>query len=295
MQQGLRTREFFQCCKQLFSVSLFGLYAVIAIETGSSAAAPVAKLNNWRFYPEKLRLEINLSAGTTPRYFYLAQPPRIVVDLPDTKLGSVATQQNYSGAIQKIRVSQLSPSVTRIVLDLAANTSFNPKQLQLQPFSPKNPTRWVLRPVSRSSSTAVQPKKSPASSNKPPQTTSKYQPPSNLPQTQYNYSQPPNNQPLTSTNLEQTSFMVLPPSSNLLPTNTNSQQPFVTVPPLTPNNPSQPPSSILPPPSFSNQPSNLNNLPPLKSEFPTPTNPNYPPNVPKIEVIEFGQPLPKNR
>lgn len=281
MDKGLKTRESFQYYKQLFGVSLFSLYVAIALETVSSAATPVAKLDDWRFYPDKVQLEITLSAGTTPRYFYLAQPPRIVVDLPDTQLGYVTTQQNYSGAIQRIRLSQLNASSTRIVLDLAPNTSLNLKQLQLQPISQKNPTRWVLRPVTPGYSTSVQP----AGYSSPL--------PNNQPQTPYNYSQPPNNLPLTTTNAQPPLFTLPPPSSDL-PQTTNPQQPFVTVPPLTPNQPSQLPNSILPPATFSNQPGNLNSIPPLnQSEFPVPTAPNNQPNDSNIEVIEFGQPLPK--
>jgi hypothetical protein len=295
MDKGLKTRKFFQWYKQLFGVSLFSLYVAIALETVSSAATPVAKLDDWRFYPEKVQLEITLSAGTTPRYFYLAQPPRIVVDLPDTKLGYVTTQQNYSGAIQRIRVSQLNATSTRIVLDLAPNTSLDPKQLQLQPISQNNPTRWVLRPVTPGYSTSVQSRYSSPSPTNLPQTPYNYsQPSTNLPQIPYKYSQPPGNLPLTTTNAQPPLF-TLPPSADL-PQTTNPKQPFVTVPPLTPNQPSQLPNSILPPATFPNQFGNLNSTPPFnQSEFPVPKIPNNKPNDPNIEVIEFGQPLPKTR
>ncbi|MDH6059275.1 AMIN domain-containing protein [Chrysosporum bergii ANA360D] len=135
-------KQFWQCTQ-----GLLGLYAVTFLQTGSSFAAPVARLDNWRFYPEAVELEINLSASTTPKYFYLAEPPRLVVDLPNTKLGYVSTIQNYWGAVKRIRVSQLHENVTRIVLDLASANSVDPRRIQLQPNSPQNPTRWVLRPT----------------------------------------------------------------------------------------------------------------------------------------------------
>ncbi|MEH1971454.1 AMIN domain-containing protein [Nostoc sp.] len=279
MDQGLKTRQFCQWRKQLFSISLLGFYAAIALETCTTAATPVAKLDNWRFSPKTQQLEINLSAGTTPHYFYLAQPSRLVVDLPNTKLGKVTTQQNYSGAIKSIRVSQLNDRDTRIVLDLAPGTVFNPKQVQLQAVSRKNSTRWVLRSVISGKTTAVKPGNSPPSTKKQPQTPNKSQPPSNLPVTTTN-PQPP--------------LLTVPPPSNELPSTitTNSGQPFVTVPPPTPNTSSQQPALILPPPSFPNQPGNLNSIPPFgMSEFPVPTVP----NVPEPQVIEFGQPLPKTR
>ncbi|MDZ8262502.1 AMIN domain-containing protein [Nostoc sp. ChiQUE01b] len=276
MDQGLKTKQFYQWGKQLFSISILGFYTAIALETCTSAATPGAKLNNWRFSPKTQQLEITLSAGTTPRYFYLAQPSRLVVDLPNTKLGKVITQQNYSGAIKSIRISQLNANDTRIVLDLAAGTVFNPKKVQLQPVSRKNSTRWVLRPVISGKTTTVKPGKSAPSAKKQPQTLQK----------------PPSNPPITTN--PQSPLLTAPPPSNELPstTTTNSGQPFVTVPPLNPNTSSQQPASILPPPSFPNQPNNLNNIPPLGiSEFPVPTIP----NAPDPQIIEFGQPLPKTK
>lgn len=278
MNQGLKTRQC-QWRKQLFYISLLGFWAAIAIETCTTAVTPVAKLDNWRFSPKTQQLEIILSAGTTPHYFYLAQPSRLVVDLPNTKLGKVSTQQNYSGAIKSIRVSQLNATDTRIVLDLAPGIVFNPKQVQLQPISRKNSTRWVLRPVISGKTTAVKPGNSPTSSKKQSQTLYKPQQPSNL--------------PATTTNL-QAPLLTIPPISNDLPSTitNNSGQPFVTVPPLAPNTSSQQPALTLPPPSFPNQPDNLNNISPSGvSEFPVPTTP----NVSNPQVIEFGQPLPKNK
>lgn len=278
MNQGLKTRQFCQWRKQVFSISVLGFYAAIALDTCSTAATPLAKLNNWRFSPKTQQLEITLSAGTTPRYFYLSQPPRLVVDLPNTKLGKVTTQQNYSGAIRSIRVSQLNANATRIVLDLAPGIVLNPKQAQLQPVPRKNSTRWVLHPLISSKSTTVKPGNSSPSPKKQPQTPYKSQPP---------------NLPVTTTNPQLPLLIVPPPSSALPPTiTTNPGQPFVTVPPLTPNTSFEQPDFILPPPSFPNQPGNLNSIPPFgMSEFPIPTVP----NIPNPQVIEFGQPLPKSR
>ncbi|MEA5505013.1 AMIN domain-containing protein [Halotia wernerae UHCC 0503] len=266
MYKALTTRQFFQWSQWLFSLSL---YAAVTLETGSSTAAPLAKLNDWRFNPKAVQLEITLSAGTTPRYFYLSQPPRLVVDLPDTKLGYVSTNENYAGAIQRIRVSQLDATVTRIVLDLAAGTVIDPNQVQLEPVSKKNPTRWVLRPMI-------------SSYNRPSIQPVNLQPlPNSLPPLPTNLPVSPNYQELPST---------------LSPITTNQQQPLFTVPPIAPSNSSQLPGSILPPANFPNQTDNFNGTPPATNpSFPVPTIPNYPSNAPNIEVIEFGQPLPKRK
>ncbi|HEY9803305.1 MAG TPA: AMIN domain-containing protein [Leptolyngbyaceae cyanobacterium] len=135
-----------QGSKQLFGTSLC---VAITLFAGTSIAAveQIAKLNNWRFYPDTKKLEITLSSGKTPQYFYLNEPPRLVVDIPDTQLGNVSTQEKYTGPVQRVRVSQMSANVTRIVLDLAPGSAVDANKVQLKPVSPKNSTRWVLHPT----------------------------------------------------------------------------------------------------------------------------------------------------
>jgi hypothetical protein len=277
--------------KLLFKISLFSLYTAFALEAGISNAVPVSKLEDWHFNPEALELEITLSAPSQPHYFFLSQPSRIVVDLPSTKLGYVSTQQNFSGAIKSIRVSQLNADVTRIVMDLIPGTFINPNQVQLQPVSAQNPTRWVLRPITVSNNTYSTPTNIFPSYQQTPNP-GLYSPPP-----------PSHNQPFPAT----TYYNQQPATNNQqLPVTTyynqqqaiNNQQPLVTVPPLLPDNPSQLPNSTLPPAIFPNQSGNLNNIP----FFPTPNLPNYPlPNPsnnqitnPNSGAIEFGQPLPNN-
>jgi len=285
-------------------------------QTASSPAKPLARLENWRFSPEALQLEMTLSAASHPHYFYLAQPSRIVVDLPATKLGHVPTRQNYSGKIQSIRVSQLKMGVTRIVMDLAPGTFVDPKQVQLQPISSRNPNHWVLRPLIASYHSPLPWGNYPRRQDHSPSATLAPQPPSNQPLSRgtYNTPQPTSNQPL-STGIHNTpqppndlpsdtsiyngpqspNFSVPPPLTNLPPTNSNNQQlPIISVPPLSRNNPSQSSSSsLLPPANFPNQPGNASSTPPVSTpNFPVPNVPNYPPDSPNSNVINFGQPLP---
>ncbi|MBD2496960.1 AMIN domain-containing protein [Nostoc sp. FACHB-280] len=272
-----RKPQWFLLWSQGVSISLLGFYTAISLETPSTYAAQIAKLNDWQFYPEAAQLEFTLSAATKPQYFYLSQPPRLVIDLPDTKLGYVATKQSYSGAIQRVRVSQLNANITRIVLDLADGIYIDINQVKLQPVSRYNPTRWVLRPFTSSTNLSIQP------TNRQPSINS-------LPPASHNYYPP------TPTNLNSNSnYLQLP--STLPPISNNQQQPYITVPPLAPSTPYQIQGSVLPPANFPNQPSNVNNIPPLANpNFPvptTPSTPNYQSNEVQIPVIEFGQPLPK--
>ena len=122
------------------------LFALIILSPSISFAQAVAQLDNWQFNPKTQQLKINLSATVKPQYFYLPEPPRLVLDLPNTKLGKVPTQRDYSGAIQKIRISQMNENVTRIVLDLAPGAQLQSNQVELLPLSPQKPTRWVFSP-----------------------------------------------------------------------------------------------------------------------------------------------------
>ncbi|MDF5712420.1 MAG: AMIN domain-containing protein [Rhizonema sp. NSF051] len=369
MNQQLKNQQIFRWCRH--GISLFVLYLMMfhslaiasskpprerlqvnSSKKSSLVTTPTAMLQDWRFSPEASQLEITLTAASQPHYFYLRQPSRLVIDLPATKLGYVPTKQNFYGPIQSIRVSQLKAGTTRIVMDLAPGTVLNPHQVQLQPVSWPNPTRWVLRPLI-TSERADNALRDPSQSNDlPPTIDNAPQPPTNLPPTVYNAPQPPtnlpptvynapqlptnlpptidnaplppsnlppvltsqplrnlspatyentpqipnnlppnvNNSPQAPTNVPPTSS--LPPLTTLPPTINNLQQPsFISVPPLTSDNPSQLPNPVLPPASFPYQ-HNINSVSPLPtSNFPAPNIPNYSSSSPNSRVVEFGQPL----
>jgi AMIN domain len=329
------SERFFRLCRYLLGLSLFGLCAAMlfsklprvnALETDTTYATPATRLEDWRFNPEALQLEIVLSSATQPKYFFLSQPSRIVVDLPGTKLGYVPTQQNYSGAVQSIRVSQFNADITRIVLDLAPGAFLDQIQMQLEPISWQNPTRWVLRPSMTSHSTYYPPTNitppipndlqpgiyppqppnyspsglySPQPGDRFPSGIYPPQPSGDLPPGVY----PPRprerfpsgnpipntyDTPPASTFNNNPEFQTLPSTTN------NSQQvPFIRVPPINNNNIS-PYSSTLPPANFPSPRDNYNNNIPSseRTNFPVPRLPNYPPSSSDSGVIDFGQPIP---
>ncbi len=105
-----------------------------------------AQLVRWRFDPQTRQLEIVTPGGTQPNYFILAQPPRIVVDLPDTTVGSVLAEQTYSGSVRQIRVNQFQPTLTRLVIELEPNVELAAQQVELRSLDPQN-GRWAIRPL----------------------------------------------------------------------------------------------------------------------------------------------------
>ncbi len=118
----------------------------IASSSGSGGA-----LTDWRLDATSGQLEIGVQSETKPRYFLMAQPTRIVVDLPNTSVGSVKTQQSFSGTVRLVRVSQFQPGLTRIVLELSPDVVLAPEQVQVQSVggaaSSTSGKRWVVRPL----------------------------------------------------------------------------------------------------------------------------------------------------
>lgn len=236
-----------------------GFMTIVAVETGTTPA-PAALLADWRFDTATNQLQVTLQDRTTPRYFFLDQPTRIVLDLPNTKLGKVTTQQNYSGAVLRVRVSQFQENVTRIVLELSPEVVLAPERVQLQRVQPQRSRgdRWLLRPGIARQST-------PAQTQKPPTL------PSTLPSATLGTQQPA---VISVPTPEQSA--VTPISTTLPPATFGSQQPaVVSVPPLRPQ-------GVAVRESGSSTASALSNSQPtarLSEPYRAP-------------VIEFGQPLP---
>jgi hypothetical protein len=125
----------------LLRLSLIGIGAIAPLF--AIAPAEAATLTNWQFDPNTRELRVTVPEGTTPRYFLLAEPPRIVLDLPNTQIGAVSEQQTFNGAVRQIRVGQFQPGLTRIVIELVTDAEFAPGQVELR----QEGDRWILRPL----------------------------------------------------------------------------------------------------------------------------------------------------
>ena len=108
----------------------------------------VLALESWQFDTSKEQLVISLPKGVTPRYYLMAEPARIVLDLPNTEI-STAAEQSYGGAVRQIRVAQFQPGLARIVMELSSEAVLAPGQVELQQMSGGDGTiqKWTLRPL----------------------------------------------------------------------------------------------------------------------------------------------------
>ncbi|HIK17571.1 MAG TPA: AMIN domain-containing protein [Leptolyngbyaceae cyanobacterium M33_DOE_097] len=122
---------------------------------GSGAIALLANsawadaLTQWRYDPKTNNLEVTLKEGIEPRYFLMAQPARIVVDLPSTSVGQLKQQETYNGAVRQVRIAQYDANTTRIVLELAPDVVLAPGQVKLQRVKTPDTKsdRWVVSPL----------------------------------------------------------------------------------------------------------------------------------------------------
>ncbi|MBF2037398.1 MAG: AMIN domain-containing protein [Leptolyngbyaceae cyanobacterium T60_A2020_046] len=125
----------------------WGLMGAIAIVAAPFPAATAATLQGWSFNPDTRELVLTLPSGVTPSYFLLAEPARIVLELPNITLGNVTPERQYSGAIRNIRVSQFGANASRVVIEFAPNTVLDPRHAELASTPAEGGNRWVLRPL----------------------------------------------------------------------------------------------------------------------------------------------------
>ena len=106
------------------------------------APAQAGSLESWNFNRPLRQLNLTTDEGVQPRVFLMANPTRLVIDLPNITLERSQTNQGVDLSIKEIRVGQLDPQTTRMVVELAPGYTLDPKKVQVRADSS---TRWVLQ------------------------------------------------------------------------------------------------------------------------------------------------------
>ena len=107
------------------------LFIWIAATTAAQAATEFEGVRLWAA-PDHTRVVFDTSAPATHEIFSLANPNRLVIDVPSAKVGdSLVTDKAVGGLVKGVRTAINKPGVLRIVLDL--KQPVKPRSFKLSP------------------------------------------------------------------------------------------------------------------------------------------------------------------
>lgn len=103
--------------------------------------ADAGQLISWEFEKNENRLVFITDEGVQPRAKLLANPTRLVIELPNTNLGRTTVKEEYSGAIRGFRIGQSTENTVNLVVELAPGYTINPQDVKFRGVSP---TEWTV-------------------------------------------------------------------------------------------------------------------------------------------------------
>lgn len=110
-----------------------------------STPAEASRLQNWRFQPGQNQLSFRTATPVQPRAQIIANPIRLVIDLPGINIADMPRHlrsQTIRGAIREVRVGQVEPNVARIVVELADGYTLDPSGIKFEPLAANN---WTVQ------------------------------------------------------------------------------------------------------------------------------------------------------
>ncbi|MGG6239479.1 N-acetylmuramoyl-L-alanine amidase [Nodosilinea sp. AN01ver1] len=116
-----------------------------------AAPARAATLQYWWFDAQTNQLVFTTDGEVQPQAQLLVNPTRIVIDLPNTRLGSTSTSQTVGGAIREVRAGQFDRQTARLVIEVAPGYSLNPQDVRVQGV---RPNQWAVQLPTPSQSAA---------------------------------------------------------------------------------------------------------------------------------------------
>jgi N-acetylmuramoyl-L-alanine amidase len=103
--------------------------------------ANAAQLLFWRFEAAQNRLTFTTDSGVQPQAQLIANPTRLVIDLPGIRLNRPTVNQNVGGAIASIRIGQFDNQTTRMVVEFAPGYTLDPQAVKIRG---ETPTQWFV-------------------------------------------------------------------------------------------------------------------------------------------------------
>ena len=107
-----------------------------------SLPATAAEILSWQFNATENRIDFSTSAAVKPEAQMLANPSRLILDLPETRLNQPTSSQLLSNGIKSLRVGQFDVDRTRMVLELDPQYSIDPQQILIQASTSK---QWSVQ------------------------------------------------------------------------------------------------------------------------------------------------------
>jgi len=107
---------------------ILGVFGSLLISFNAYAGT----LQNWRFDGNANRLVLVTDDGVQPRAQLIADPTRLVIDLPGIRLGQSTLRQSVGGAVREVRVGQFDAETTRVVIELNPGYTVDPQQIVIR-------------------------------------------------------------------------------------------------------------------------------------------------------------------
>ncbi|MEA5471323.1 N-acetylmuramoyl-L-alanine amidase [Spirulina sp. 06S082] len=102
--------------------------------------AEAARLLFWDFDRDRNSLSFTTDSSVRPTVRLIANPTRLVIDLPGTGISRSASQR-VGGAIASVRVGQPDNRTTRLVVELAPGYFLDPQQVKIA----GTPSQWTIQ------------------------------------------------------------------------------------------------------------------------------------------------------
>ncbi len=126
----------------LLGLAAAGLFSPLPVQAQPTPVPGLSRIDRWHYDPQRGWLEVNTEGEVRPFLFVLQNPPRVVLDFPNTLFGQEPQTQNFPGRVTSVEIKQLTPTITRFVLHLQPDQPLSLGQLQLLTAGP---SRWAVQ------------------------------------------------------------------------------------------------------------------------------------------------------
>ncbi|WP_072621182.1 N-acetylmuramoyl-L-alanine amidase [Spirulina major] len=97
-----------------------------------ASPAEAGRLTSWQFDNRANQLRFTTDDGVQPTAKLIANPARLIIDLPGTILSRPTVTQRVGGTIREVRIGQFNASTTRLVIELAPGYTLDPERVEFR-------------------------------------------------------------------------------------------------------------------------------------------------------------------